>query len=853
MYNDTITDENCKVNNTHSRNLLENLTPENIALYRDIFKGRQDIAPVYWKSKRDGNNGYSLECSNKWDAELCNLKRKVRGGCGTCKNADYTPWSDGLVERHLNGGAILGVYPLLENGTCHFIAADFDKHKPEDPDPWDDVKRYLDTCEVQEIPAYALKSKSGNGYHVYIFFSEAVDAWKARAMAFFILGEAGIIGDDVELSTFDRLFPNQAKSSGKGFGNLISLPFQGSAACLGNTLFLNPITDYQTPCPDQWETLATLNKITPDTLDAFIKEWELTEEKPPAREGAKDFKPIIEQTPLGVFSRVKAGCPFMAHWCQDSEKLPEPEWYAGLTIIARCKDGRRLAHKYSADHIGYDVTATDLKIEHALTDTGPYLCKTIQDQINGKYCGKCSHRGKISTPIRLGEQMALDDFYLETLKAMNKEHGVIAIGGKCHILNEVIDPTFNKPDITLSSPTDFRNFYANQKIQDPNKPEKEITKAQWWFEHPDRRQYKGITFDPSNKTGPDYYNLWRGLGVEPVAGDWSLFRELIFDVIAGGKQSIYEWVVAWLARIVQDPGGQRPGTAIVLRGKQGTGKGVFANTFGQILGRHFLQIAQASQITGRFNHHLKDAVLVFVDEGFWAGDKQGEGAIKNMITEPFITLEQKGKDLIRVPNHVNLVMASNNDWVIPAGLEERRFFVLDVSDKHQQDKPFFKALVNQMENGGVEAMLYDLLRLDISGVDLRTFEQTKGLFEQKLYSMTTVQKYWYERLMDGNLRTTGDGATKYGSYRSTEWGGEVISDDQYQDYLAFSKTMNDYRPLCETQFALSLQKMCKDVKKVRPRVKGERIYMRVFPDLDKCRKEFEEAVKMEIEWGNDDE
>jgi hypothetical protein len=305
--------------------------------------------------------------------------------------------------------------------------------------------------------------------------------------------------------------------------------------------------------------------------------------------------------------------------------------------------------------------------------------------------------------------------------------------------------------------------------------------------------------------------------------------------------------------MVQDPGGERPGTSIALRGPQGTGKGILVNTLGRLFGPHFLQLAQAGQVTGRFNGHLKDKVLVFVDEGFWAGDKQAEGVIKNMITEPFITVEQKGKDIIRVKNHVNLIIASNSTWVVPAGLEERRFFVLDISDKHQQDHQYFRAILDQMNNGGLEAMLYDLLRMDISGVNLRTFKQTEGLFEQKLYGMDTVEKYWFERLKEGTLRPIQQAElANYSTYSVGGWTGEVFIADQYADYLTFADRLKDRHPLCEQQFGLKLRKLCKGIQKRRTRDGEGRVTIRLFPTLEECRAEFCELVKLNIEWDEED-
>ena len=142
-------------------------------------------------------------------------------------------------------------YPLLQDNSCNFIAADFDNHNG-DREPLQDVKAYCEACQIQDIPCYALRSKSGKGYHVYIFFSTPVPAWKARVVAFALLQEAGVIGDDVKLSSFDRLFPNQDELTGKKLGNLIALPFQGQAAHHDNTLFLNPDTNFIKPFDTQY-------------------------------------------------------------------------------------------------------------------------------------------------------------------------------------------------------------------------------------------------------------------------------------------------------------------------------------------------------------------------------------------------------------------------------------------------------------------------------------------------------------------------------------------------------------------------------------------------------------------------
>ena len=344
-------------------------------------------------------------------------------------------------------------------------------------------------------------------------------------------------------------------------------------------------------------------------------------------------------------------------------------------------------------------------------------------------------------------QAALED----VIKELNKKHAVIMLGGKCQVLNEVYDPVFNRPDVTFSSTNDFRSFYANKKITvDPERAP--VSVAKLWWESPHRREYKGLVFNPEGEV-EGYYNLYRGLAIEPKTGDWSLFKEHIHKVIANGDADRSKYIVAWMAQLVQQPGGERPGIAIVLRGKQGTGKGCFVTQFGKIFGSHFLHITHQDQLTGKFNNHLKNALLVFCDEGFWAGNKQAEAPLKAMITEEQIMVEPKGKDAFAVKNHIRLMAASNNAWVVPAGLEERRFFVLDVSDRHMRDRDYFQKLYQQMDSGGREAMLYDLLRYDFSGIDLRTFPRTEALMDQIVSSMSPVQKFWFERLIQGRSVT----------------------------------------------------------------------------------------------------
>lgn len=418
------------------------------------------------------------------------------------------------------------------------------------------------------------------------------------------------------------------------------------------------------------------------------------------------------------------------------------------------------------------------------------------------------------------------------IAALNQKHAVVLLGGKCVILNETIDPTFNRAGINFSSPASFKDFYANQKVSDGNR---EVKLGHYWLTHADRRQYDGVVFSPSQDV-PGYYNLWRGFSVELREGSCACYLAHIRDVIASGNEEVYEYLLNWLADLFQNPG-RRPGVAIVLRGDQGVGKGAMVSPLLIILGSHGLHISLSKRLVGSFNNHLKDAILVFSDEAFWAGDKGAEGVLKALVTEDTFSIEPKGVDCFTVKNHIRLIVATNNSWAVPAGLEERRFFALDVSPVHMQDTEYFKNLFDEMGNGGREALLHFLLNRDISGVDLRKFPKTDALLEQKHFSMTPVQKFWFEILMRGALTKDTDC-----------WDmGEVSKDDLHDFFVEFTGKTGQRHRATSTELGMGLKQITQ-VKSVVRNMKGLRTPAYQFPALEKCRELFEIKLKQKITW-----
>ena len=240
----------------HSQSSAE----EKIALFRQLFRGREDVYPKRWESKNN-NSGYSPVCSNEWNPTYC---EKPRIKCNKCPNRQYVAVTDKVIYDHLAGKQTIGVYPLMHGDLCWFLAVDFDGTE------WvDDVSAFLETCHTLIVPAALERSRSGNGGHVWIFFDEPVQASLARQLGSAILTKTMEKRHQIGLKSYDRLFPNQDTMPKGGFGNLIALPLQKAPREKGNSVFLDG--DFQ-PFPDQWAYLFSIDKLTPEKIEGLVSQ-----------------------------------------------------------------------------------------------------------------------------------------------------------------------------------------------------------------------------------------------------------------------------------------------------------------------------------------------------------------------------------------------------------------------------------------------------------------------------------------------------------------------------------------------------------------------------------------------------
>lgn len=233
---------------------------QKVALFRCLFRGRDDVYALRWQSNSSGRSGYAPACANEWRPGIC---EKPRISCRDCNHRELLPLSDAAIYGHLAGDHTIGLYPLLDNDHCHLLAVDFDEQ-----DWRDDARAFLRSCRELAVPAALEISRSGDGAHVWVFFEEAVPAREARQLGAALISHTCQASRQLELSSYDRLFPNQDSMPKGGFGNLIALPLQKEARQRGCSVFVD---DDLKPYPDQWAYLATLQRLTVAGLQTVIQ------------------------------------------------------------------------------------------------------------------------------------------------------------------------------------------------------------------------------------------------------------------------------------------------------------------------------------------------------------------------------------------------------------------------------------------------------------------------------------------------------------------------------------------------------------------------------------------------------
>jgi Family of unknown function (DUF5906) len=429
---------------------------------------------------------------------------------------------------------------------------------------------------------------------------------------------------------------------------------------------------------------------------------------------------------------------------------------------------------------------------------------------------------------------------------INRTYALAIWGGKAVVVNEQPHGPVNDR-VRVMSFESMNSWFANRytETRGADGKKRSITWARAWHQHRDRRQYNGVEFFP-NPDGvpstPKYLNLWRGFTVPASeAGSCEKFKDHLRVNVCQEDEHLFRYLFGWMAHLVQRPR-DRAGIALVLRGRKGTGKTKVGEVLGALFAPHYFLVDDPRYLTGQFNTHMAGCLLLQADEALWAGDKAAEGRLKGLITSRIQMIEAKGVDPVRMENRVHVIMTSNEDWVVPASGDERRFCVLDVGSHCERNNDYFAEIDDELERGGHARLLHELLSFDLNEFNIWDVPQTKALLDQKIASLSPIDEFWHSKLHDGAL-IHGD----------ESWRTVIARDELYAEYLREVKSRNMGRARGSADFGKRMKKLAPAIRDTRPAIESEpgvlkRTRCYEIPSLEECRVSFEKHLGQPIAW-----
>lgn len=457
---------------------------------------------------------------------------------------------------------------------------------------------------------------------------------------------------------------------------------------------------------------------------------------------------------------------------------------------------------------------------------------------------------------KFNENLTLD----QAVEYFNRRYAFLLDQGTHSIIFETRDVN-GRSEVKMLQEASFHRKYAYLTVQTgEGRSMKQIPASQAWMNDRRCRRYEGYAFAPDK--APDilgHYNLWRGFAVTPLdeheppteeqdATIKAMLHHIHANVCQGDDEK-YHWFVNYFAHLIQFPH-IKPRTSIVMMGKKGTGKTVVANWIGRLLGQHYLLSSEERYVTGNFNSYLKSCLLFCLDEAVWAGNKQAEGKLKTLITGEKMLIEYKHKEAFVVDSYVRLLFISNEDWVVPATGDERRFVVFNVAESRMQDLEFFDKIQRGLDRGADRLWMRFLLQWKVDTRLVDTPLRTKGLLSQIEQSFDTFRSFWYDSLHQGQWATP---------YPTGQIDGIQFTLAELQTWLrdySNSRNIRSYNP-SQMQLVNLLRDVAPSITKGI--VEGEnvlndgarvRVTAYITPSLKELRDDFCKYIRMDIEWQN---
>lgn len=466
---------------------------------------------------------------------------------------------------------------------------------------------------------------------------------------------------------------------------------------------------------------------------------------------------------------------------------------------------------------------------------------------------------------------------------LGQHYGIVDLAGKTRVVYRNWDGNRACWSTGFMSRSDFEALKANEFVPKETRRanrglvirREEAAKA--WFHSPKRKTYTGVKLEPKpglvagDKRLPDpaeepQINLYQGLAISPRPGECIKLHRHIREVICQEQEDAYEYLLNWLARMFQRP--DLPGETVpVLQSSQGAGKNIFIEPLVKAFGEHGVAVSNSEGLVGQFQDQIAHAVLVFANEALWGGDKKKEGQLKALITDETREVNRKFVPQYTVRNYVHLIVASNESWPVPTGAEDRRFVFYRLSDERIGDRAYFNELSAEIDAGGIEAFVHELLERDIS--DFHPGNRPKDVgdarFAAVLKSEDSRIRWWYACLSEGRIQANPHPGINYPQDYAAHGAPNGKMNNWREDEIVIPKdvlrrsysewALQRHERLEEADFTKFLNKVCRDKRDCRPHLKEEdrRVQCYVLPSLVQCRFLFEQHLGQEIDWSEETE
>jgi hypothetical protein len=404
-------------------------------------------------------------------------------------------------------------------------------------------------------------------------------------------------------------------------------------------------------------------------------------------------------------------------------------------------------------------------------------------------------------------------------------------------------------DLSLYKRPDAATMFKRHLEQQPS-PSKPNQVIEDFWSSPATVMYRATAFTPVPQP-PDVLNFWVGSPLEARRGNWVILRDYLHDVICAKSASAFEYLIRYMAHMVQRPE-EKPGVMVVLLGGQGTGKGVYFSLLRALWPCTTLLVSDVDQVLGRFNSCLERNFIVCMDEALFAGDRKSVDRLKSLVTESTIHIEQKYQPQRSIDSVHRWFAASNHEHFSHVERDDRRQVFLRVSADRQQDTAYFSKIAAAIADPGtVAALLYYLQRMNLHGFDVRRKPATNEGLDQKLQSLQGFDRFWYEVLMAGAFPPTDS----FSSF-AEEWDGPVFAATRtlLARFKRCDKNAERHGTVQSAAIVKAVHRLCPSAKSVRQVDRkappGTRTPQRGFdlPDLGTARRDFESVMGGVIDW-----